>query len=198
MNAFDGVMSNQTGVITILTTNHIEKLGDAFIRPGRVDARFELKECNKEQIYEMVLSFINKSWALFRESKKECLDNDEEQKKWDYVKDHNDEILQKIIDFSKAVTDKNGDSVFKPCEIQSYLLKHIDNLDNLFGNYDELFQSITYQNYLEKEKAKKEHIETEKAKKEFIEKVKSYESTDNATDNESTEEKKDNIKVVSF
>lgn len=39
LNAFDGVMSNQTGVITILTTNHIERLGDAFIRPGRVDAR---------------------------------------------------------------------------------------------------------------------------------------------------------------
>ena len=34
LNALDGVLSNQNGVITIMTTNHIEKLGDAFLRPG--------------------------------------------------------------------------------------------------------------------------------------------------------------------
>lgn len=141
LNAFDGVMSNQTGVITILTTNHIERLGDAFIRPGRVDARFELKECNSEQIEVMVRSFINKSYELFIASKEETLDQTEETKKWDDIRADNAGINKKIKDFAGRLTDSTGESIFKPCEIQSYLLKHINNLDDLFGKYEELLQT---------------------------------------------------------
>jgi hypothetical protein len=140
LNAFDGVMSNQTGVITILTTNHIEKLGDAFIRPGRVDAKFELKECNCEQIDVMVRSFINKSCQLFEESKGECLENDEEQKKWDKIRNDPIGTNKRVNEFCNKLTTKDGESMFKPCEIQSYLLKYIDNLDHLFENYNELLQ----------------------------------------------------------
>lgn len=41
LNALDGLSSNN-GIITILTTNFIDKLDDALIRKGRVDLRIEL------------------------------------------------------------------------------------------------------------------------------------------------------------
>ncbi len=133
LNAFDGVMSNQTGVITILTTNHIERLGDAFIRPGRVDARFELKECNREQIEVMVKSFIDKSVELIDLTRDECLGEEDEAKKYSCSN-----LPQRIREFANHLTNSSGESVLKPCEIQSYLLKYIDNPDDLFGNYSEL------------------------------------------------------------
>lgn len=117
------------------------KLGDAFIRPGRVDARFELKECNREQIEVMVRSFINKSYELFVSTKDETLDNTDETKKWDDIRADNAGINKKIAALAAKLTDPSGESIFKPCEIQSYLLKHINNLDDLFGKYDELLQT---------------------------------------------------------
>lgn len=36
-----GLLNALDGVITIMTTNHIDKLGDAFPRPGRIDRKFE-------------------------------------------------------------------------------------------------------------------------------------------------------------
>ena len=132
LNAFDGVMSNQTGVITILTTNHIEKLGDAFIRAGRVDAKFELKECNQEQIETMVMSFIKKSVELFNSASNECLGDDE-------VKEVDENQLKKqISEFAAKLVDEKDCSLLKPCDIQSYLLKHIGHYNDIFTHVDEL------------------------------------------------------------
>ncbi len=41
LNAIDGVAS-QEGRILIMTTNHITRLDEALIRPGRVDKKIEL------------------------------------------------------------------------------------------------------------------------------------------------------------
>jgi ATP-dependent 26S proteasome regulatory subunit len=64
LNALDGVLSNQNGVITIMTTNYIDKLGDAFLRPGRIDKKFELKECNSEQIAKMINTLLKKKMKI--------------------------------------------------------------------------------------------------------------------------------------
>jgi chaperone BCS1 len=42
LNMLDGV-SSQEGRILIMTTNHIEHLNEALIRPGRSDKRIHLK-----------------------------------------------------------------------------------------------------------------------------------------------------------
>ena len=47
LNALDGVAS-QEGRILIMTTNHIEKLDSALIRPGRIDLRLELNYADSE------------------------------------------------------------------------------------------------------------------------------------------------------
>ena len=51
LNELDGI-SNAHGRLVIMTTNHIEKLDPALIRPGRVDMKIHLQECSKEMIYD--------------------------------------------------------------------------------------------------------------------------------------------------
>lgn len=121
LNALDGTLSNHHGVITIMTTNYIEKLGDAILRPGRIDRKFELKECTAEQIELMVCTIINKSINLMN------------------MKNINVEKLKTSLkEFVPKLVDKEGKSQIKPCELQRYILKYIENLDDLFANYQEL------------------------------------------------------------
>jgi shikimate kinase len=124
LNALDGVLSNQNGVITIMTTNYKEKLGDAFLRPGRIDKMFELKRCNGEQIDKMLTILIEKRNTLFKEIDSTNIDQTL--------------IKEKINLFIKNVTNENGESNIKPCELQVYILKYIDNIDDIFNNYREL------------------------------------------------------------
>lgn len=56
LNCLDG-LSSTDGIITILTTNHIEKLDPALIRGGRVDRRFEFLPPDQVQIADLFLSF---------------------------------------------------------------------------------------------------------------------------------------------
>jgi chaperone BCS1 len=60
LNALDGVISNHSGLLTIMTTNYVEKLGNALIRPGRIDVKFELTYCCEQQIIRMIECFCNK------------------------------------------------------------------------------------------------------------------------------------------
>lgn len=48
LNCLDGLLTKH-GMITIATTNHVEKLDSALIRPGRMDKRVEFKNSSKEQ-----------------------------------------------------------------------------------------------------------------------------------------------------
>lgn len=57
LNALDGVASAE-GVITFITTNHIEKLDRALIRPGRVDMIFEFGPATRDQARRMFELFF--------------------------------------------------------------------------------------------------------------------------------------------
>jgi hypothetical protein len=57
LNVLDGFTSPH-GVITVMTTNHIEALDPAIIRPGRVDLREELNELDTDQLERMCKYFI--------------------------------------------------------------------------------------------------------------------------------------------
>jgi mitochondrial chaperone BCS1 len=56
LNALDGVASAD-GTIIIMTTNHIEKLDPALIRPGRVDVRQYFGNATKDQARRLFLRF---------------------------------------------------------------------------------------------------------------------------------------------
>lgn len=56
LNAMDGLVSTD-GVITVMTSNHIDRLDKALIRGGRVDRRFFFNKPSNEQLKDLFLSF---------------------------------------------------------------------------------------------------------------------------------------------
>lgn len=58
INALDGIMSGE-GRIIVMTTNHIEKFSEAFLRPGRVDLCMEMKHLTVEVFRRYVKDFYN-------------------------------------------------------------------------------------------------------------------------------------------
>ena len=57
LNALDGVASSE-GRIIFMTTNHLEKLDDALIRPGRIDIKKYIGNATSQQAKEMFERFF--------------------------------------------------------------------------------------------------------------------------------------------
>lgn len=140
LNALDGVMTNHYGVITIMTTNHIERLGDALIRPGRIDLKVLLKECNSEQIKRMCDSIITKYISITNECTSVADKNGIGDKNIINSLRYADNTFRskKIDEFAKNIVDSNGESNITPSKLQTYILKYIRNIDDIFDNYTEL------------------------------------------------------------
>lgn len=65
LNLLDGILETP-GRILIVTTNHIEKLDKAFIRPGRIDVNLEVGFCSLDMIVDMFNFFYEEPCdALF-------------------------------------------------------------------------------------------------------------------------------------
>jgi chaperone BCS1 len=56
LNTFDGILASP-GRILIMTTNHIEKLDPALIRPGRMDLKLEIGHINNETFSAFIRHF---------------------------------------------------------------------------------------------------------------------------------------------
>lgn len=56
LNALDGFLSAE-GVVTVMTTNHVDKIDAALMRGGRVDRRFEFARPIQTQISDLFTSF---------------------------------------------------------------------------------------------------------------------------------------------
>lgn len=56
LNALDGLISVE-GVVTVMTTNFIDKLDKALVRGGRVDRRFHFARPGTDQVRDLFLSF---------------------------------------------------------------------------------------------------------------------------------------------
>jgi len=54
LNSIDGILSKDSQVMTILTTNHIEKINPAMLRPGRLDAVIRLGELDKQGVIKFI------------------------------------------------------------------------------------------------------------------------------------------------
>jgi len=137
LNALDGVLSNHHGVITIMTTNYIEKLGDALIRPGRIDHKYILGPCDKKQIMQMTESIVSKSIDMMQIKEQERKEQDLPPL-WK-IRD-NDFIQANIEKFADNLVDQDEQSKVNPCKLQQYILKNIEDTENVFKNYQELLK----------------------------------------------------------
>jgi chaperone BCS1 len=102
LNTLDGVSSSE-GRVVVMTTNHVDKLDKALIRPGRVDLRVEFELADKEVIGQL-FSFV-----------------------YDQPEDGEGAVgspcfKEQVAEFAKSVPP----STFSQAEILSYLMRHKD------------------------------------------------------------------------
>lgn len=80
LNCLDGVASTEARIV-FMTTNYIDRLDPALIRPGRIDVKEYIGYCSQYQLEEMFKQFFGGSESLIAE-----------------------EFAQKVIDSSKSVS----------------------------------------------------------------------------------------------
>ncbi|KAK2778385.1 mitochondrial chaperone bcs1 [Colletotrichum kahawae] len=103
LNVLDGVAS-QDGRVLIMTTNHIEHLDGALIRPGRVDKKIEFGLADAEVIRKLFCT-------VFEYSEKEMPDAETRDK-------NNVGVQQLAVEFASVVPELQ----FSPADILSFLL----------------------------------------------------------------------------
>lgn len=188
LNILDGVAS-QEGRLLIMTTNHIDKLDKALIRPGRVDMIVPFSLADKtmtESIFRAIyapfeseisateLALGSKSGT----STPKRIEPDEEAKeRW--ARQHA-EISQRIEVLSVQFSAKIPEHEFSPAEIQGLLLKHKRSPDDALEAADDWViqtrKDKKEKEVQEAEKRRKEQEEEEKkAKAEAEEKAKAEE-----------------------
>lgn len=64
LNILDGVNS-PTGIIYILTTNYINRIDKAILRPGRIDMYIKMDYFNKDEIFEMYSIYYDNGFDEF-------------------------------------------------------------------------------------------------------------------------------------
>lgn len=57
LNSFDGVDSKHSEIITVLTTNHLQNISQALLRPGRCDVLVEMKRPDKQAAQKLVTHY---------------------------------------------------------------------------------------------------------------------------------------------
>ncbi|KAI1482120.1 BCS1 N terminal-domain-containing protein [Daldinia eschscholtzii] len=194
LNILDGVAS-QEGRVLIMTTNHIEKLDKALIRPGRVDmiVNFGLAdEGMTSAIFRAIFASLdgdeapdNTADTPIRPEEKEKLEAEKAKKR--AADDARVNALAE--EFSAKVPAHE----FSPAEIQGYLMKYKRNAKEAVANVEEF---ITQTRKDRKEKELKEAEEKRKAeakakeekdKKEKEKKEKEAEETKNESESKPTD-----------
>ncbi|OJJ42059.1 hypothetical protein ASPZODRAFT_20822 [Penicilliopsis zonata CBS 506.65] len=102
LNVLDGV-SSQEGRILIMTTNHIDHLDEALVRPGRSDKKVHFK-----------LADQNMSTQLFRTVFKQLSNKKQCNERYD------DETIEGL---AREFASKVPEQVFSPAEVLSFLLE---------------------------------------------------------------------------
>ena len=140
LRVIDSVAS-QEGRILIMTTNHITRLDEALIRPGRVDKKVELGLANKEMtadIFRLVFRPVEGDVALLEDAAlREDAQSGENRKVHEAVMSQREEA-ESFERLEREFGVKMPELKFSPAEILSFLLEYkkspgeaIDNVEQL-------------------------------------------------------------------
>jgi len=190
LNILDGVAS-QEGRVLIMTTNHINKLDEALIRPGRVDMMVKFDLASTEMlstIFRAIFATLegdipstaetsvairspnSSSSRTKQEIFDEKLREQEErrlQEEFLAKKKADEEKVDKLaVEFAKAIPTMT----FSPAEIQGYLLKHKRAPEMAVKGAEAWVEDMKKQKMAQAEREKKEEEERIKAEKEAEEK----------------------------
>ncbi|KFY17518.1 hypothetical protein V492_00613 [Pseudogymnoascus sp. VKM F-4246] len=178
LNVLDGV-SSQEGRILIMTTNHIDKLDDALIRPGRVDMTVKFQLSDAAMMRTLFTSIFTTLEGDFPQTKATPCDSPVDsslpsksaspqnghakssrtEKPSASDKRIDDEEngkleAEKIEALAESFTQAMPEGVFSPAEVQGYLLKHKRSPENAARE-----AAKWAENTLEERKKKKEEEE---------------------------------------
>ncbi|KAK1976172.1 mitochondrial chaperone bcs1 [Colletotrichum cereale] len=123
LNVLDGVAS-QEGRVLIMTTNHIEHLDDALIRPGRVDKKIEFQLADSDIIRRLFCT-------VFEQSEEE-LPNAESRYK------SNEEVRRLAVRFAAVIPELE----FSPANILSFLLANRDSPSNALSGAERWMSQV--------------------------------------------------------
>jgi chaperone BCS1 len=192
LNILDGVAS-QEGRVLIMTTNHIEKLDKALIRPGRVDMIVKFGRADRDMtaaifraIYaplegddvppasdlnvrvkksRPLLSFKSSAKVAAEVAEKEKKAAEDKQKEEDETR-KKDETLARVEKLAGQFAERVPAHEFSPAEIQGYLLKHKRDPDAAVAGVEAWVVETR------KEKKEKELMEAEEKRKKEEEEAK--------------------------
>ncbi|KAF7545110.1 hypothetical protein G7046_g9639 [Stylonectria norvegica] len=172
LNILDGVAS-QEGRVLIMTTNHLEKLDKALIRPGRVDmiVRFGLADA------DMTAALFRAIYAPYEgeegfgqgsAAKPDILnDPDKAQALAEKAEKVRKETVERISILAKDFATKIPELEFSPAEIQGLLLKHKRNPEAVIDATAEwIIETRKEKKQKEIDDAEKRRTEEAKRKKE--------------------------------
>ena len=117
LNAIDGVGA-QEGRLLFMTTNHVDDLDEALIRPGRVDAKFHVGKATKDG--------AGKLFDQFFQTKNEGNSSDDSEQ----LQDARAAFLEKVKDRSHSFA-----------ELQGVLMKARDDPTKVEASMDEFLAS---------------------------------------------------------
>lgn len=106
LNILDG-MGRKDGMITFITTNYIERLDDALLRPGRIDYIIKFGASTKDQIKQMFETIIPKQKDKFEEFYKKIQHKEiimSMLQKFLFDNRKNDDIMSKINKFYELLS----------------------------------------------------------------------------------------------
>ncbi|TVY90410.1 putative mitochondrial chaperone [Lachnellula willkommii] len=178
LNILDGVAS-QEGRVLIMTTNHIEKLDEALIRPGRVDMMIKFDLASHEMlttIFRAIFATLegdiptpksagaiirtpSKNYALEEKLRLEK-DRKEEEEMAEMLKRKEKKVKKLGMEFAGLVPAM----AFSPAEIQGYLLKNKRDPEAAVRGAAEWV--VTMESDKRKKKAKEEREEKARVEKE--------------------------------
>lgn len=126
LNIIDGVAATE-GRILIMTTNHLDKLDEALIRPGRVDitVKFDLASTAMiTTIFRGIFATLEGDVPKVIISKKDDLSEVELEKEAAHIENKRLAEEAKIFDLAARFAEIVPPMTFSPAEIQGHLLKH--------------------------------------------------------------------------
>jgi chaperone BCS1 len=134
LNVIDSVGS-QEGRILIMTTNHITRLDEALIRPGRVDKKVELGLADNTMtadLFCLVFKPVQEDVALPEDA--QSGDNTKVHKAAVSQREEAERVEQLAKEFAGNVPELK----FSPAEIFSFLLEHRKSPEEAIGNVEKL------------------------------------------------------------
>ena len=117
LNVIDGVAS-QEGRVLIMTTNHITRLDEALIRPGRVDKKVELGLADQKitaDLFCLVFKPVEGDVVLPEDAQSDVLVQEEA------ARSQREEV-ERVERLAKEFAARVPELKFSPAEIQSFLL----------------------------------------------------------------------------